>query len=154
MTQEQDNYVKILFRFFSNVLNEPAVETLWATIVDAEKGLYKLDNIPFYAPVSFEDVVFAEFDEKEQKLTYRETIEHSGNSTIQVIVLDKNILANDLREIFNTLGCESEKFNDDYFVVQIPATVKYEPIREKLIELEDNKIISYAEPDLSDNHWY
>lgn len=154
MTQGEDNYVKILFRFFSNILNESAVETLWATIVDVEKGLYKLDNIPFYAPVSCDDIVFAEFDKDEEQLIYRETIEHSGNSTIQVIVLDKTIHIDDLREVFNAFGCESEKFNNDYFVIQIPSTVKYEPIRQKLIELEENKIINYAEPDLSDNHWY
>lgn len=154
MAEEQDKYVKILFRFFSNILNESAVETLWATTINAENGLYKLDNIPFYAPVSCEDVVFAAFDETEQKLVYKQTIEHSGNSTIQVIVLDKNVPINDLREVFNELGCESEKFNNDYFVIQIPAALKYEPIRQKLIELEENKIINYAEPDLSDNHWY
>ncbi|MCD0474423.1 DUF4265 domain-containing protein [Flavobacterium sp. EDS] len=154
MAEEQDKYVKIVFKFFSNILNESAVETLWATTINAENGLYKLDNIPFYAPVSCEDVVFATFDETEQKLVYKQTIEHSGNSTIQVIVLDKNVPINDLREVFNELGCESEKFNNDYFVIQIPAALKYEPIRQKLIELEENKIINYAEPDLSDNHWY
>ena len=154
MAEEQDKYVKIVFKFFSNILNESAVETLWATTINAENGLYKLDNIPFYAPVSCDDVVFAEFDEDEERLVYKQTIEHSGNSTIQVIVLDKNVPINDLREVFNELGCESEKFNNDYFVLQIPAALKYEPIRQKLIELEENKIINYAEPDLSDNHWY
>jgi hypothetical protein len=42
-----DNYVKILFRFYSDVLEEETVETMWAVIMDQEKGLYKLDSIPF-----------------------------------------------------------------------------------------------------------
>lgn len=154
MAEEQDKYVKIVFKFFSKILNEPAVETLWATTINAENGLYKLDNIPFYAPVSCEDVVFATFDEDEQKLVYKQTIEHSGNSTIQVVILDKNIATNDVREIFNELGCESEKFKEGYFVMEILSTVNYEPIRQKLNELQDSGILDYAEPNLSDNHWY
>jgi hypothetical protein len=98
--------------------------------------------------------VLAEFDETENKLTYRETIIHSGNSTIQVILNDKSFVVNDVCEFFTSLGCESEKFNDDYFVMEIPAAAVYTPIREKLIELEENNIITYAEPNLSKNHWY
>jgi hypothetical protein len=146
--------VKILFRFFSNVLDEWTVETMWASTINVEKGLYKLDNIPFYASVSCDDIVFAEYDQDEEMLTYRKTIEHSGNSTIQVVVVHKEILANDLREIFNNFGCESEKFNDGYFVIEIPAKVDYIPIRRKLIELEHENVIYYSEPNLSSNHFY
>jgi len=68
-----EDYVKILFRYYSDVLEEETVETMWATIVDQEKGYYKIDNIPFYgSPVASDDIVFAEFDEVEQMLTYRE----------------------------------------------------------------------------------
>jgi hypothetical protein len=38
--------------------------------------------------------------------------------------------------------------------MEIPAAADYTPIREKLIELEENNIITYAEPNLSKNHWY
>lgn len=146
--------VKILFRFFSNLLDEWTVETMWAETINSEKGLYKLSNIPFYASVSCDDIVFAEYDQDEERLTYRKTVEHSGNSTIQVIVIDKKIVTNDLREIFNNFGCESEKFNDGYFVIEIPAKVDYRPIRQKLNDLEEKNIISYAEPNLSSNHFY
>ncbi len=149
-----DKQVKILFRFFSDVLEEWTVETLWAEIIDAEKGLYKLLNIPFYASVSCDDIVFAEYDEDEERLTYRKTVEHSGNSTIQVIVMDKTIVANDLREIFNSLGCESEKFNERYFVIEVPKSLDYKPVREKLMELEAQEKIGYAEPNLAENHFY
>ena len=66
MTQQED-LVKILFRFYSNVLEQETVETMWATVVDKDKGFYRLDNIPFYGPiVASDDIVFAEYDEKEQ----------------------------------------------------------------------------------------
>lgn len=150
--EKQD--VKLLFRFFSKLLDEWTVETMWAETIDSEKGLYKLSNIPFYASVSCDDIVFAEYDEDEETLTYRKTVENSGNSTIQVVIVNKEILANDLREIFNAFGCESEKFNNWYFVIEIPAKVDYKPIRQKLIELEEENIISYGEPNLSNYHFY
>ena len=146
--------VKILFRFFSDVLEEWTVEILCAETIDSEKGLYKLANIPFYASVSCDDIVFAEYDEDEEMLTYRKTIEHSGNSTIQVIVMDKNIVTNDLREIFNSLGCESEKLSERYFVIEVPKRLNYKPIRKILMDLEANEKIGYAEPNLAENHFY
>jgi hypothetical protein len=88
MTEIKETLVKILFRFFNEVLDEWTVETLWADIVDSEKGLYKLDNIPFYAPVASDDIVYAEYDETQKQLTYRETVEHSGNSTVQVVIMN------------------------------------------------------------------
>ncbi len=70
MTKIHDNYVKILFRYHSSVLDEWTVETMWAEIVDAEKGLYKLDNILFYGPlVATDDIVLAEYDDDEERLT-------------------------------------------------------------------------------------
>jgi len=154
MTQTKDNSVKILFRFFSSVLDEWTVETMWADIVDAEKGLYKLDSIPFYAPVASDDIVFAEYDDTEQMLTYRKSIEHSGNSTIQVVLMDKKTNINNIRDIFSNMGCVSEKLNDGYFSMEIPFDKDYTLVRQKLIELEDKEIIGYAEPCLSEKHQY
>lgn len=83
--------VKILFRFFSGVLYEWTVETLWAETVNSEKGYYKIDNIPFYAAIASGDIVFAEYEDTEGHAVYKKTIECSGNSTIQIVMLDKNI---------------------------------------------------------------
>ena len=146
--------VKILFRFYSDILESWTVETLWAEIVNADKGLYKLDNIPFYASVSCEDIVYAEFDTDEEMLTYRKTIEHSGNSTIQVIVTEKNMDAQELRDQLKSLGCDSEKYSKNYFVLMIPKNVDYKPIREILSDLEKQEKIGYAEPNLAENHCY
>ncbi len=154
MTQQDDNFVKILSRFYSNVLDEWTVETMWAEIIDKDKGLYKIDNIPFYASIASDDIIFAEYDDTEKMLTYRETIEYSGNSLIQVVIMDKSVVTNDIRDIFNSLDCKSEKFKEGYFVIEILADKDYKPIRQKLTELQDKGIIDYAEPVLSDKHQY
>jgi hypothetical protein len=150
---QDDKTVKILFRFHSDVLDEETVETMWATIVDKDKGLYKLDNIPFYAPlVASDDIVFAEFDDQEQMLTYRRTVEYSGNSTVQIVLMDKSKDVNQIRDLFKELGCISEKVNERYFSMEIPSTLNYINIKKKLDELEIEEIIGYAEPCLSDVH--
>jgi hypothetical protein len=154
MTQQDDNFVKILSRFYSNVLDEWTAETMWAEVVDKDKGLYKIYNIPFYASIASDDIVFAEYDEAEKMLTYKETVEFSGNSLIQVVIIDKSVVTNDIRDIFNSMDCQSEKFKEGYFVIEVLADKDYEPIKQKLIELQDKGIIDYAEPVLSDKHQY
>ena len=153
MTKIQDNSVKILFRYYSSVLDEWTVETMWAEIIDAEKGLYKLDNIPFYGPlVASDDIIFAEYDEDEERLTYRSTVENSGNSIVTVVIMDKSCDINSIRNVFKDLGCLSEGVNDAYFSMEVLASKNYRPIKQKLTELENKGTIAYAEPCLSDKH--
>lgn len=154
MTQQDDNFVKILFRFYSNVLGEWTVETMWAKVVDRDRGLYKIDSIPFYASIASDDIVFAEYDDAEKMLTYKETVEYSGNSLIQVVIMDKSVVTNDICEIFNSMNCQSEKLKEGYFVIEILADKDYQPIKLKLTELQDKGVIDYAEPVLSDKHQY
>ena len=137
MNRQDDNNVKVLFQFHSDIFDEEMVETIWATTVDKDKGLYKLENIPFYAPlVASNDIVFAEFDEQQQMLTYRRTVECSGNSMVQVVLMDKAKDINSIRKIFDELGCVSEKVNEGYFSMEIPALVDYKFIKQKLDDLE------------------
>lgn len=153
MTNIKDNHVKILFRFYSNVLEEETVETIWATIIDKEKGLFKIDNIPFYAPdIASDDIVFAEYDEDEEMITFRECVEYSGNSTIQVVLIDNSKQINAIRQIFIEMGCLTERFIDHYFSMEIPSNLSYTHIKSKLNELEQQEIIAYAEPCLADGH--
>ncbi len=144
--------VKILFRFFSNVLDEETVETIWANVVDKEKGHYQLDNIPFYAPMASGDTVFATYDAAEQMLVFRKTIAYSGNSTIQVVLMDEAVDIQSIRGIFEKLGAVSEQLNDHYFSMEIPSGVDYKPIKRKLDELEQQNVIGYAEPCLAEGH--
>tara|TARA_R100000935_G_scaffold15037_4_gene29870 strand:+ start:415 stop:882 length:468 start_codon:yes stop_codon:yes gene_type:complete len=145
--------VKILFNFHSDIFDKQMVETVWADKVDQEKGFYKIDNIPFYIPlVASEDIVFAEFDETEQMLTYRKTIEYSGRTVVQIVIMDKTTETNIIRDIFHKLGCESEKANEGYFSMEIPADLDYKPIKKELDRMENAEIIGYAEPTISDKH--
>jgi len=153
MNNENENHTKVLFRFYSDVLEEETVETMWVKTLDKDKGLYELDSIPFYAPnIASGDIIHAEYDSDEERLTYKDTIKYSGNSTVQVVIMKNDVITNDIRDIFNSLGCSSEKFKEGYFVIDVPADINYEPVKQKLDNLEQDGIIGYAEPCLSDNH--
>jgi len=155
MDSKNDNYVKVLFQFYSNVLDEETNETMWAELVDTEKGLYKLDSIPFYAEeIASGDIFLAEFDTTQKMLKFKEIVEYSGNSTVQVAVFDKNIPTNEIRDIFIALGCITEKMREGYFVLDVPAYLNYKPIREKLLALQEAGLLDFAEPCLSDEHDY
>lgn len=144
---------KILVRYFSNVLDEIVVETLWAKTIDAEKGLYKIDNIPFYGPkFSSDDIVSAEYDDDEERITFRKVVEYSGNSTIQVIVLDENFNVETLRNEFKELGCETEGTGSNYFVMEVPFNNNYTPLYKKLNKLESAGKIAFAEANISQKH--
>jgi hypothetical protein len=154
-TDQTDNAVKICFSFHSNILEEWTVETMWAETIDAAKGLYKLDNIPFYVPlVASDDIVFAEYDETEERLVYRYTVENSGNSTIHVVIMDTSVDKETIRDVFNQLGCISEGLNERYFAMEVPADTNFQAIKLKLDELKDNNTIDYAESCLSGIHQY
>jgi hypothetical protein len=152
---DQNKSVKILFRLFSTILDEIAVETMWAQTVDEEKGLYKLVSIPFHLPlIACDDIVLAEYDEDEGMLTYRKIIEYSGNSTVHVMLMDDTAGIDNVRKVFDDLGCASEKYSERYFAMDIPAGVDYSIIRSKLEELETAEMIDYSESSLSEQHQY
>ena len=150
----EESHVKILIRFYSDVLDSWTVETMWAEVVDKSKGLYRIDSIPFYASIASDDIVFAAYDKDEEMLSYKETVEYSGNSLVQVVMMDKSAEIDDIRNIFNSMNCMSEKFNAGYFVIEILSGQDYRPVKQKLAELQEKGIIDYAEPVLSDNHRY
>jgi len=151
--ETNENYVKILFRFYNDLLEEETVETMWAEIMDEDAGIYILSSIPFYAPdLACGDVISAIYNDQNEMLTYKETVSFSGNSTVQVVVLDKSAVTNDIREVFDGLGCVTEKLKEGYFVIDVPVDLKYAPIRAKLQELSEKGLIDYAEPCLSADH--
>lgn len=149
----KENFEKILFRFYSNIFDEEMVETMWCEEIDKENGIYKIDNIPFYAPLlASEDIIFAEFDEIEKMLTYRDTKEFSGNSVIQIVIMNEKTDINEIRNSFIEKGCQSEKLSENYFSMEIPYDLNYKPIKRLLDKLENEEIVSYAEPCLSEKH--
>lgn len=125
-----ETHSKILFRFHSAILDEEVVETMWSQIIDLEKGIFKLDNIPFYGPlIATEDIFYAKYDENEGAIVYKETISISGNSVIQVVILKDNYDKEIIREKLKVMNCQSEGFNEKYFVVEIKKNVDYAVVK-------------------------
>ena len=152
--ETEEKSVKILTKYFSDVLDEIVVETLWAEVIDEEKGWYKIDNIPFYgAEFSCGDVVLAEYDEEEMCLVYKKVVEYSGNSTVQVVVFEDGFDIESLREEFNELGFSSEKAGSSSFVLEIPFEKNYNIIYTKLLALQNKGLLEFAEPILSEKHF-
>lgn len=151
--QEEESHVKVLFRYYSNILEEETVEIMWALPVDQANGVYQLDSIPFYGPdIAPDDIFYAEFDKDEQMLTFREVKQPSGSSVIQVVLMQEPYGTTELREQLSALGCISEGLNDRYFVVEVPASVDYKPVQTLLKTLEGKGRIEYAEAVLSSQH--
>jgi hypothetical protein len=153
MAESSDTHVKILFRYLSPVFDDWMVETMWAEIIDEKNGLYRLDNIPFYGPpVASDDIVYAEYDEDEERLTYRKTVEYSGNSIVTVVIMNDETDSNWITNIFSDLDCLYEGVKHRYFSLEIRADKNYALIKRKLEELSKNGVIDYSEPCLSDIH--
>lgn len=150
---EQETHKKILFKYYSDYLDEVVSETMWAEIVDLEKGLFKLDNIPFFGPlIATDDIFYAEYDETEERFMHRKTIQNSGNSIIQVAVLEKGFDKEIIREKLKTLNCLSEGLNETFFAAEITKDIDYSLVRSLLNEYESQDIIEFAEPCLSEKH--
>lgn len=148
-----ETHKKILFRYYSDLLEDTVVETMWGEIIDLEKGYFKLDNIPFFGPlIATDDIFFAEFDEDEQTLVYRETIEISGNSIVQVVILEKGFDNEIIREKLKEVNCESEGMNETLFAVEITREVDYFVVKSILNEYVELSVIDFAEPCLSEKH--
>lgn len=149
----EEQYQQILVRYYSDVLEENTVETFWGKTIDKEKGLYQVDNIPFYGPdFSCDDIIYAEFDETENTLTYRYVDTASGNSTVQVIVQKDKYNREDLYNEILYAGTEIEVCSEQYFVINIPSKTDYRNVYAILGALEEEKVIEFAEPLLSPKH--
>lgn len=150
---EQETHKKILFKYYSDYLDEVVSETMWAEIIDLEKGLFKLDNIPFFGPlIATDDIFYAEYDETEERFMHRKTIQNSGNSIIQVAVLEKGFDKEIIREKLKAINCLSEGLNETFFAAEIAKDVDYSLVRSLLNEYESQEIIEFAEPCLSEKH--
>jgi hypothetical protein len=148
-----DTHKKILFKYYSDLLEDTVVETMWAEIIDLEKGYYKLDNIPFFGPlIATDDIFYAEYDEDEERFVYKKTIETSGNSIVQVIILEKGFDKEIIREKLKAVNCESEGMNETLFAVEVIREVDYSVVKSILNEYVDLSIIDFGEPCLSEKH--
>lgn len=147
--------VKILFKFYSNLLEEDMEETIWADIVNANLGHYQLDSIPFYVPfIATDDVVHAEYDDAEEMLLFKETVKPSGNSTLWIVITKETADIDEIRDLFSELDCISDSISKNYFAMEVKAETNYLIIKNKLNELKAEGIIEYVEGCLSARHQY
>lgn len=148
-----ETHKKILFKYYSTYLEEIVSETMWAEIIDEEKGYYKLDNIPFFGPlIATDDIFRAEYDENEKCFIHKETIENSGNSIVQILILQEGFDKEIIREKLKTINCVSEALNDTFLAVEIVKSVDYSIVKSLLDEYESLSVIEYAEPCISEKH--
>lgn len=152
---EERKQVEILFRSYSTILDQEVAEAIWADIVDLDLGYYKLYSIPLYTSfIASDDVVHAEWDDDEIMLTYRETVQPSGNSTVWVVVVHDDTDIDDIRKTFFELDCLSEALSNRYFAMEVKAETNYLHIKDKLNTLKGERLIDYAEACLSVQHQY
>jgi hypothetical protein len=153
MSPSENTHIKFLYRFYSDTLEQETVETMWAIKAEVDKGLYKLDSIPFYAKsLAVGDIIEVQYDDDEHAFVLTDIVEYSGHSTIQVVIMNTSIKTDSVREIFHGLGCSTEKQIERYFAIDVPVDIDYRVIRQKLTELEANGTISFAEACLSEQH--
>ncbi len=130
--------MKVRFEFYNDILDRDEVESMHADLVDEEKGLYKLNNIPFFVKgYAADDIVKAEMvDDGLPKVT--ELIEESGNSTINIIFFeqDKEDYKKRILKELNELGGEYEGMEGmikGYYSLNIPKDKDYKIIYHFLI---------------------
>ena len=145
MSEDSEPTAKVLFRVPYDD-GTADVETLWA--FDLGSDQYKLDNLPYFAyGVSWNDIVYAPYDEDEGFPTFQKVAEKSGNRTIRISfdapVEEGNESALLLDDLVS-LGCEYEGLNKRYIVVNIPPPVDLFSVAQNLVD--SNVEWEYADP--------
>ncbi len=149
----KEEYQQIAIKYYSDVLERDAEEVLWGITVDKNKNLFKIDSIPFYgAELSCEDVVYATLNTQTNLFELQHIEILSGNSTVQIIVQKEKYNRDDLYNEILLAGTEIEIVDDYYFVINVPQKTDYKNVYAILSALEDEKVISFAEPNLSAKH--
>lgn len=152
---EDVEQVPILFKFYSDLLEQNVIETLWADVVNDQLSYYKIDSIPAYTQyIAPDDIVLAEFDDTEKMLVYKETIIASGNSVVWVVITNNETGIEEIQELFFNLGCASEAVSDRFFTMEVNASVHYLKIKDKLNELKSEGVLEFMEACLSVIHQY
>lgn len=135
-----DNKVKVNFVYY-DLNKELATESVWA---EKENNYYRIKNIPFFAPnISYDDLISVEEDEDE--LFFEDIIEKSGNSTLQVIIYNKDDVA-DITKNIEQLCCGWEGSHlEGYISVNVPKEVNYTNVREYLNRMLNMEKLDYKE---------
>ncbi len=126
------------------------VESVWATLVDREKAIYRVANIPFFAwGISFDDLVRVK--EVEGERWFREVVEWSGHSTVRVLLYEASEARRDaLFARLKALGCGYEGSHLPQLVaVNVPPGVYGPSLQAFLDSLPNDKIGEYEEANIA-----
>lgn len=133
------------FRLDANEWHGHSIETVWC--IDLGNGLFKLDNVPFYArDVAVGDVVRAA--SADGGLVAVEVVRRGGHSTYRIITLDPTLGQEQFLERWrplDALGCSFEGNGSGLFAIDVPACVNLERLRQLLDVGVDDGVWDYEE---------
>jgi hypothetical protein len=117
-------------------------ESLWA--ISLGDGLYKVENIPFFAMgLAVGDVVSVE--PVQGLLRFKGVVQPSGHKTMRVIVYDKREVPA-VRELLKKQGCDVEQSHIPGLIsVDVPPAVSLPELRQILDEGEAQERWGYEE---------
>lgn len=122
-----EQHVKVLFELEQDEDGYPpaSTETLWA--VKVGDGLFRIDNIPFFAlGIAVNDIVSAV--PEEDAFRYEKVTQPSGHSTIRVIVHDPSDVPA-VRSLFQQMGCPTEQSHlPRLLAVDVPPSASWEEV--------------------------
>lgn len=123
---------------------EIIIETMWATRSGEN---FELDNIPFFVKhISCGDLFAAEYNEIEGRYYYNQVIRHSGNTTLRIYFFNDTDFLPIQRQLADTYQCETAGYQKgNLLAVSIPEAVNYAPIRNFLLQGEENERWSFEE---------
>ena len=109
-------------------MDEAGTES-WVKVV---VGLFRVDNIPFFAKsIALGDVVSAAPDEQ-GLLRFKDVVRPSGHSTLRIIVFDEAEVPSVLEQ-FTRLGCTSERSHiPGLIALDVPPSVSMADLRREL----------------------
>jgi hypothetical protein len=126
-----EHHVKILFELEQDEDGYPpaSAETLWA--IKVGDGLFKIDNIPFFAlGIAVNDIVSAV--PEENAFRFKDVAQPSGHSTLRVVVYDAADVPA-VRALFKQLGCSTELSHlPRLLAVDVPPSVSLEELKQVL----------------------
>jgi hypothetical protein len=105
-------------------------EELWTTPLG--EGLYRIENIPFFARgIARGDIVSAAEDDEEKDLIFQEVAEPSGHSTIRLIIYNEYAVPAIVERFLNQ-GCDAETTYNKLVALDVPPEVSLEDLKAKL----------------------
>jgi len=103
-------------------------EELWT--IPLGEGLYRVENIPFFARgIARGDIVSAAVDNED--LIFQEVAEQSGHSTIRLIIYNEYAVPAIIERFLNQ-GCDAETTFNKLVALDVPPDVSLEAVKAKL----------------------